>query len=379
MTHATPTILQVLPRLASGGVERGTVEMVEAITAAGWKALVASAGGAMVPHITHAGGEHITLPLHSKNPLIIRANAWRLAQLIKARQVSLIHARSRAPAWSAYFAAKHAHIPFVTTWHGVYGTEGFLKKHYNAVMLKSDCTIAVSKHVEDHILREYGADPKKIRLIHRGVDLKAFSPTAIRPGRIAELTKSWRLPEEHIPVILCPARITPIKGQHVLIDALAKIKDLKFLCILLGNDAEHEDYSESLKKQVIALGLEGRVRHVGATPYMTEAYQLSQLVVLPTIKPESFGRVSVEAQAMGRIVIATDHGGVRETLVPNETGYLVWPDNAQALADALRFALNRDEKMVAAMADYAVRFVHEHFSSDIMKAKTIAVYRELLK
>ena len=321
----------------------------------------------------------MTLPLESKNPFVIYANAWRLARIIRRRGVNIIHARSRAPAWSAYLAAKRTGIPFVTTWHGIYSNEGNLKKRYNEIMMKGARTIAVSKHVEEHILREYGADPTKIRLIHRGVDLNSFHPSAVRPGRIAELTKSWRLPEENIPIILCPARITPIKGQHVLIEALSKLKDLKFLCILLGNDAEHEDYSEQLQKQVVALGLEGRVRHVGATPYMTEAYQLSHIVVLPTIKPESFGRVSIEAQAMGRIVIATDHGGVRETLVPNETGYLVWPDNADALAEALRFALNRDEAMVKGMADYAMHFVREHFSAEIMKAKTIAVYREILE
>ena len=379
MTKSAPVILQVLPRLESGGVERGTVEITEAIKAAGWTPLVVSAGGPMVPHITHAGGEHIKMPVDSKNPFTIRANAWRLAKLIKARGVSLIHARSRAPAWSAYIAAKKTGIPFVTTWHGIYGTEGTFKKQYNAVMLKSAITIAVSKHVEEHIFATYNPDPSKIRLIHRGVDLKAFTQEAVRPGRIAELTKSWRLPEENIPLILCPARISRIKGQDVLIEALAEIKDLNFLCILAGADTGHEDFSEALKKKVEKLGLEGRVRLVGSTPYMTEAYMLSSIVVLPTIKPESFGRVSIEAQAMGRIVIVTDHGGVRETLVPNETGYLVWPNNVKALADALRFALGRDEKMVAAMSDYAIRHVREHFSSELMKEKTIAVYRELLK
>ncbi len=379
MTKTVPVILQVLPRLESGGVERGTIEIAEAIKEAGMRPLVASSGGPMVPHITHAGGEHITLPLQSKNPLVIHSNALHLVKIIKKYGVDLIHARSRAPAWSAYLAAKRTGIPFVTTWHGIYGTHGMFKKHYNMVMLKSALTIAVSKHVEDHILREYKADPAKIRLIHRGVDLKTFSPNSVRPGRIAELTKSWRLPEEHVPIILCPARITRIKGQHVLIAALAELKDLPFLCILLGNDAEHEAYSAKLRKQIITLGLEGRVRHVGSTPHMAEAYQLSNIVVLPTVRPESFGRVSIEAQAMGRVVIATDHGGVRETIVPNQTGYLVHPDNPKALADALRFTLNRDQNMVKTMAESAMHHAREHFSSDIMKAKTIAVYRELLK
>lgn len=379
MSKSVPVILQVLPRLESGGVERGTIEITAAIRAAGMKPLVVSAGGPLIPHITHAGGEHITLPVDRKNPFIIRHNARKLAQIIKTREVDIIHARSRAPAWSAYYSAKRTGIPFLTTWHGIYGTEGLFKKHYNSVMLKSDLTIAVSKFVEEHVLREYHADPAKLRLIHRGADLETFSPEAVRPGRIAELTKAWRLPEENVPIILCAARITRIKGQDVLIEALAAIKDLKFLCILAGTDTGHEDFSESLKKRVVELGLEGKVRIVNPTPYMTEAYMLSHIVVIPSAKPESFGRVSVEAQAMGKIVIATDHGGVRETLVPNETGYLVWPNDPKAMGDALRFALNRDEKMVRAMADFSMKYVREHFSADLMKEKTIAVYRELLK
>lgn len=379
MSKDMPVILQVLPRLESGGVERGTIEITEAIRDAGMKPIVVSAGGPLIPHITHAGGEHIVMPVDSKNPFVIRKNAWLLSRLIRSRGVDLIHARSRAPAWSAYFAAKKTGIPFVTTWHGIYGTDGLLKKNYNEVMLKGDLSIAVSKHVEEYILREYKeADTSKIRLIHRGVDLKAFSPNSVIPARIAQLTKSWRLPEENVPIILCPGRISRIKGQDVLIEALAEIKDLKFLCILAGSDTDHEDFSESLKKQAVTLGLEGRVRLVGATPYMTEAYMLSSVVVIPSTKPESFGRVAIEAQAMGRVVIASDHGGLRETVIPNETGYLVWPNNPKALGDALRFALSRDEKTTRAMSEFAMQHVREHFSSDIMKQKTIAVYRELL-
>ena len=372
------TILQVLPAMESGGVERGVIEITQAIKHAGMLPLVASSGGAMVPHITRAGGEHITLPLSSKNPWVMYRNAARLTALIRKRGIQLIHARSRAPAWSAYLAAKRTGIPFVTTWHGIYGTHGIGKLRYNAVMQQSDRVITVSKFVHEHVLRTYGTDAAKLRLIPRGVDIGAFSPEAVVPSRIAELTKQWRLPEDHVPVILCPARITRIKGQHVLIDALAQLKDMKFLCLLLGSDAGHEEYSEQLKAQVIALGLEGRVRHVGATNFMTEAYMLSDVVVLPTIKPESFGRVSIEAQAMGKVVIATDHGGVRETLVPNETGYLVMHNDPTMLAQFIRFALNRDTATVEAMADYAQRFVAQQFSLDEMKAKTIAVYRELL-
>lgn len=381
MTEKTPIILQVLPRLKSGGVERGTIEITEAIKQAGWKPIVASSGGPMIPHVTHAGGEHITLPLESKNPFTIRRNAWRLYRLIKERGINLVHARSRAPAWSAYLAAKWAHVPFITTFHGVYGMGSNFKKRYNSVMLKGLRVIAVSRFVMEHILREYTelADPTKIRLITRGVDLRAFDEDKVIPDRIAQLTKLWRISDVNAPIIFCPGRISRIKGPHILIEALALMKDVPFLCIIAGSHDGHEEYKDGLKAMVVKLGLEGKVRLSEPTNFMTEAYKLSDVVVVPSIKPEAFGRVAIEAQAMGKAVIATDHGGVRETIIANETGYLVPPKNPQALADALRFALARDEVTKRAMGDFAKQHVRKSFSSQLMKDKTLAVYRELLK
>lgn len=373
-----PTILQVLPRLESGGVERGTVEITAAIRDAGMKPLVASAGGALIPHITYAGGEHITLPLTSKNPYIIYQNARRLYRLIKARNINIIHARSRAPAWSAYYAAKWAGIPFMTTFHGIYGTESAFKKRYNSVMLKGARVIAVSQFVKEHILSTYEVDPTIIRTILRGVDFSVFDAQKLIPDRIQQLTKSWGLFDNFSPVIFCPGRISRIKGQHVLIEALAKIADLPFLCIIAGTDNGHEDYREELEQLIRARGLEGKVRIAGSTQFMAEAYTLSHLVVVPSIQAESFGRVAIEAQAMGKLVIATDHGGARETIVPNETGYLVPPENAEMMGEAIRFALSRDERTVNAMAEFAQTHVRTHFTSARMKADTIAVYRELL-
>lgn len=376
---AVPTILQVLPQLIAGGVERGTIEITEAIAKAGWKALVASEGGPLIPNITHAGGEHITLPLASKSPLTIRRNAWRLQSIIKQRHVSLVHARSRAPAWSSLLACKALGLPFVTTFHGVYGLEGFMKKRYNSVMVQSDRVIAVSHYVFDHITREYGVDPTRIRLIHRGVDLKVFNPEKVIPDRLIALTKSWRLPEDSAPpIIFCPGRITRIKGQNILIDALARLPHRNFLCIIAGNDEGHEDYREELEQQIRALNLEGYVRIADNTQYMNEAYTLSELVIIPSLQPESFGRTSVEAQAMGKLVIAGDHGGVRETILPNETGYLVPPGDPDSLAGAIDYALQRDEDTKRAMGEYAKHHVKKHFSADIMKRKTLDVYRELL-
>lgn len=373
-----PVILQVLPRLESGGVERGTIEITEAIAKAGMKPLVASSGGALLAHVRHAGGEHITLPLDSKNPWVMYRNAWKLYRLIKERQVRIIHARSRAPAWSAYFAAKWAGIAFMTTFHGIYGTHSALKKRYNQVMVSGARVIAVSNFVREHILATYAVDPAIIRTIVRGVDFSQFDEAKLIPDRLQQLTKSWLLYDNFAPVIFCPGRISRIKGQHVLIEALAKLEDVPFLCIIAGTDLGHEDYCEELKQRIRELKLESKVRIASSTQFMAEAYTLSHLVVVPSIQPESFGRVAIEAQAMGRLVIATDHGGARETIVPNETGYLVPPGDADMMAEAIRYALGRDEATTLAMADYARRHVRSHFSSAHMKADTIAMYRELL-
>lgn len=378
MTQHGHIILQVLPKLESGGVERGTIEITEAIRKAGMVPLVASAGGALLPHINHAGGEHITLPLHRKNPWIIYRNARKLAKLIRERGVSLIHARSRAPAWAAYLAARWTGIPYIATFHGVYGTQTTLKKKYNRVMTMGARVIAISQFVRDHLIDVYGIDPTRIRLIPRGVDLAAFGEAFLIPERLAKLTRQWRLPDEHVPVIFCPGRISRIKGQHVLIEALALLSDLDFLCIIAGKDEGHEEYRMELQDLIVRSGLEGKVRMAPATHFMNEAYQLSHLVVVPSIKPEAFGRIAVEAQAMGVAVVATDHGGARETIIPNETGYLVPPGDAPAMAAAIRFALSRDPATVKAMGIYARNHVNEHFSSQQMKDKTIAVYRELL-
>jgi glycosyltransferase involved in cell wall biosynthesis len=340
--------------------------------------LVASAGGALIPHITYAGGEHITMPLERKNPLIIRQNAWRLYRLIKARNISIIHARSRAPAWAAYYAAKWAGIPFMTTFHGIYGTESTMKKRYNSVMIKGARVIAVSHFVKEHILATYPVDPTIIRTIPRGVDFSVFDERKLIPDRIQQLTKSWGLFDNFSPVILCPGRISRIKGQHVLIEALSKLGDVPFLCIIAGSDIGHEDYRDELQDLIRARGLEGKVRLASSTNFMAEAYTLSSLVVVPSVQAESFGRVAIEAQAMGRLVIATDHGGARETIVNNETGYLVPPNDPEMMAEAIRYALSRDETITKAMGVFAQRHVRTHFSSALMKDDTIAVYRELL-
>lgn len=375
-----PVILQVLPELRAGGVERGTIEMAQAIQQAGWQAVVASAGGAMVHQLNQIGARHIELPLKTKNPFKLRANAAVLARVIKEHQVDVVHARSRAPAWSAYWAARKTGARFITTFHGTYAIQNGWKKKYNAIMTKGERVIAISEFIADHIREHYEVDEQKLRIIHRGVDIERFSQEQVTGVRVQELAKSWLMPDDatDVPVILLPARITRWKGQAVLLQALAKIHDLPFFCVLLGDDAGHPAFRRELEDSIVKLGLAGKARIAPNTSRMAEAYMISSVVVAPSTEPEAFGRVPIEAQAMGKPVIATDHGGFRETVIEGETGWLVPPGDADALADRLRKALALSPEAQDAWAERARQHACDYFSSDLMKHKTINVYSELL-
>jgi glycosyltransferase involved in cell wall biosynthesis len=373
-----PVVLQVVPSLVTGGVERGTVEMAQALSEAGWKAVVASAGGPMVREIIRAGGEHVTLPMASKNPLIIRANIARLEALILDRGVDIVHARSRAPAWSAHAAAERAGAHFMTTFHGTYNLGWFgLKASYNAVMTKGERVIAISDFIAEHARRIYGVDPGRIRVIHRGVDLARFDPTRVSQERIIALSQKWRLPDGY-RVITLPGRLTRWKGQAVLIEALALLGRRDIRCLFVGSDQGRTAYRNELMDLAQRRGLTDVVHIVDECNDMPAAYMLTDVAVSASTDPEAFGRVVVEAQAMGRPVIASDHGAPRETILPGRTGWLTTPGDARSLADALERFLALDEQERAEMAVLAQSFVRENFSRQKMCDATLAVYREVL-
>ncbi len=372
-----PVILQVLPELRAGGVERGTIEMAAAIANAGWKSIVASAGGDMAKQLAYVGAEHVELPLQTKNPMKMKANARALQKLIRDKQIDLVHARSRAPAWSAYWATQNTHTRFVTTFHGTYGLGSKWKQKYNAVMTNGQCVIAISQFIAEHICANYDMDSSRLRIIHRGVDVEKFDPAKVNAHALTKLTKEWRLPED-VPVILMPGRITRWKGQHVLLEALAKLPHRNFHCILLGDDQRHPAYREELEAMVEKLGLQGHARMAPNTTHMPEAYTLANVVVAPSTDPEAFGRISVEAQAMGKPFLATDHGGFRETVLDGETGFLLPPGDTDALAEALKKALDMPEAEREAWAMRARQHVCDYFSTALMQHKTINVYSELL-
>lgn len=376
------TILQVLPAMANGGVERGTIEIARAIVQAGGRALVASAGGPNVARLTRVGAEHIDLPLDSKKPWTILANRHRLRALIGREKVSLVHARSRAPAWSAGPAARASGVPFVTTYHGSYNEGSWFKKRYNRIMVSADRVIAISTFIAGLIRQRYGTPDDSVRIIHRGADLDIFRPSAVGAGRLIELQRAWGI-QEDTRVILLPARLTRWKGQGVLIAAFAELagrRDVSDLVVVLaGDDEGRADYLRELERLCRQLGLSSRqVVFAGQCNDMPAAMMLADIVVSASIEPEAFGRTMAEAAAMGKPIIASAIGAAPEIVIPGQTGWLVPPGVVSALADALEKALSLTATERAELASLAQQRVKKLFSVDAMCEKTLSVYRELL-
>jgi glycosyltransferase involved in cell wall biosynthesis len=344
-SSGSPAVLQVLPSLVTGGVERGTIEITQAIAEAGGTALVASAGGKLVASIERAGGRHFILPLAAKNPLAIWRNAARLERLIRAEQVTIVHARSRAPAWSAWLACQRTGTHFVTTYHGTYGEDLPFKRRYNAVMARGEIIITASRFIADLVVARHAVDPSRIRVIPRGVDRAIFDPDTISPDRLARMAAAWRLPVG-APTVVLPGRLTPWKGQAVLLEAVALLARRDVVCLLVGSDQGRRRYTAGLTSQAQALGIGERVRLVGQCDDMPAALMLSDVVVHASTEPEAFGRVVIEAQAMRRPVIAADLGGPVETVEHGVTGLRVPPGDPVALAVAIgqMLALPADQR-----------------------------------
>ncbi len=377
-TPGRPVILQVLPALVTGGVERGTVDMAAAIAEAGWTSLVASSGGPMVREIDRAKAIHIELPLDTKNPLKMRDNIERLMTLIAVHKVDIVHARSRAPAWSAMTAARRSGVHFVTTFHGTYNLGWLgLKRAYNRVMASGERVIAISDFIRRHIEETYHIDPSRIRVVPRGVDLVRFDPTRVSAERMIQLAQKWRLVDGQ-RVIMLPGRLTRWKGQEVLIEALAMVGRRDLRCILVGSDQGRAGYVKELHALAARHGLEQVVHVAGECNDMPAAYMLSDLVVSASTDPEAFGRVIAEGQAMGRPVIATDHGAGRETVIEGRTGLLVPPGDPMALAAAMDRVLVMSPEAREEMAQAAMAHVRANFTRELMCSRTLAVYAELL-
>jgi glycosyltransferase involved in cell wall biosynthesis len=371
-----PAVLQIVPRLVSGGAERGTVELAGALVAAGWASYVASAGGPLERDVVRSGATHLTLPLASKNPLQIRRNATLLARHIGRLGIDIVHARSRAPAWSAWSATSVTGRHFVTTFHNAYGDGVSLKRWYNSVMARGERVIAISQFVADHAAQIYGIGPERLRTIPRGVDLDIFEPSRVGAQRIISLARQWRLPDG-VPVVMLPGRLTRWKGGLDFIAAIADLGRRDICCLLVGPEQRH-GFRRELQASVERNGLTGLFRIVEECRDMPAAYMLADVVVSASSDPEGFGRVIIEAQAMGRPVVATAHGGSCETIEPGVTGWLVPPRDPAALAEAIGEALALGEAERARFARRTIAHVAGRYTRQAMCARTIEVYEELL-
>jgi glycosyltransferase involved in cell wall biosynthesis len=372
-----PRVLQIVPRLVGGGVERGTIEISAALVAAGWQSFVASAGGKMEHELTRHGATHVTLPLASKNPFVMRRNVKHLAALIERLDIDIVHARSRAPAWSAWAAARRTGRHFVTTFHNAYGAGTALRRRYNSVMGRGERVIAISHFVAAHVIATYHLPIERLRVIQRGVDLARFDPARVSAERRIRLAEAWRLPDDR-PLIMLPGRLTRWKGQLDLVAAVAKLGRTDLRCLLVGSDEGRPGFRRELERAIIRNGLANVFQIVEDCDDMPAALMFADVVVSASNRPEGFGRVIVEAQAMGRPVIATDHGGARETVRQGETGWLVPPGDAAALAAALAEALALTPAAREALAARVMTASRQEFSIERMCAATIAVYEEIL-
>jgi len=385
------TILQVIPDLAAGGAERTVIEIAEALSAANARALVVSRGGRLEPALATAGGQLVKMNVATKNPIGMRGNATRLTALIRTRHVDLIHARSRAPAWSSLWAARRTGIPYVTTYHGAYSASAIPKRYYNSVMARGDRVIANSNWIADHVRSDHGVPDDRLVTIARGVDTAQFDPAGISDDTIAAQRAVWGLsPDDNRRVVLLPARLTPWKGQAAAIEAFSRLDDpvrRSALLVLMGDAQGRDGYVDDLRAAVDAGRLGGDVVFAEHSTDMPPAFAAADIVLTPSVRPEAFGRTAAEASAMAKPVIAFAHGGALETIVDGVTGRLVpfdpfeirRKDPHEGLASALAELLLAPADRLSALGAAGRAHIVGQFTKRGLQTATLRVYADLLK
>lgn len=378
------TVLQIIPDLNEGGAERTTIEVAEAIVEAGGKAIVASQGGRLEPELSDVGGQLITLPLGTKNLFKLKINAKRIAGLIRANEIDIVHARSRAPAWSARWATQSTSTRFVTTYHGAYSSNNFVKTKYNAVMASGDQVIANSEWIADHISRVHKIESNRLTVIPRGVDFDVFDPETVSSERVQSVRTAWGIDtvKQNETVVLLPGRLTPWKGHQYVLDALKMLSEEiqnKLILIFAGDSERKPRFTRTVRDKIRTLGFEDQVRFSGFTADMPAAYLASDIVLTPSVRPEAFGRTAAEAGAMGKPVIACNHGGAKEIVVHKVTGLLVTPHDSLGLAEAMGSLINASQEERSAMGSAAMERIRQNFSKRTLQYSTLKVYASLLK
>ncbi|WP_036839714.1 glycosyltransferase family 4 protein [Pleomorphomonas oryzae] len=374
--HVSPRILQLLPALGDGGVERSTVEMVGYLHEQGIINFVASGGGDLVAAVEAGGARHVTIPVGRKSPIAMIRNAFAVARVIDREAIDILHARSRAPAWAGWLAIRLAHRPcrFLTTFHGVYGHGNALKRLYNRVMLAGPLVVANSEFIRDHIETVYGFPKDRIIVAARGIEPELFDPAHISGEQRAAVRREFGIGADE-PMLIMVGRVTSWKGHAVLVDALARLADRPWRLVLVGSGSD--GVIADLKTRIDGHGLSERVVLAGSRRDVPVLLAAADLAFSASTRPEAFGRAAIEAEAMETPVIATDHGGSRETVLPGRTGWLVTPGDAEAMAAAIREALSSPDRLKE-IGKAGRAFVLENYTTARMLEQEFSAYRRLM-
>ena len=377
-------VLQVIPRLGYGGAETGCYDLAHYLHEQDCKSYIVTSGGELIKYIDKKKVKLIKLPDQSKNPLIILINSIALTLLILFLNISIVHARSRAPAWSCYIATKITRRKFVTTFHGTYNFKNSIKKFYNSIMVKSDVLIAGSNFIFSHISENYQKflnSKKKFLVIFRGINTEYFDSDTIKKKDIDKLKATWKI-EDNKKIILLPGRLTAWKGQEMFIEAINLFKksnpELDFVAVILGDDQGRTVFRKKLERLVEQFNLTQNIKFVDNCKVMPVAYYISDVIVSSSIEPEAFGRVSVEAQAMKKPIIASNIGGSKETVIDNKTGLLFESGNPKSLCDKLNEIIKLDSLTLDLMGREGRKNVINRFNIEKMCLNTYSEYKKLV-
>jgi glycosyltransferase involved in cell wall biosynthesis len=377
-------VLQVIPKLGYGGAETGCYDLAHYLAENNCTSYIVTGGGELLKYIDKKKVKLIKLPVHSKNPILMLYNFLAIIFIILFCNISIVHARSRAPAWSCLLATKITRRKFVTTFHGTYNFKNSIKKFYNSVMVRSDLVIAGSNFIFSHIKYNYSkylGKKQKFLVIFRGINVDYFDPSTTLEVAENKLLSSWDVANNK-KLILMPGRLTTWKGQELFIEALNKVnKDLgfeSFVAVILGSAQGRDIYSKKIKRLAEQYRLTSQLKFVEHCKNMPLAYKVSDLVVSASIEPEAFGRVAVEAQSMERPIIASDIGGSNETIVNDKTGFLFKSGNSDSLSKKIVEALNLDESTLKLMGSEGRKNIIKKFNVEKMCFSTYLEYKKLL-
>ena len=383
-SYKNKRILQIIPSMEIGGAERTVLEITAFLKNTNYTSLVLTSGGKLIKDLEKLNIEVVRYPIDKKNPLLIIKNIIELKKLFIEKNIDLIHVRSRAPAWSAIFAARSLKIPIVTTWHGHVSNSSWFKKKYNSIMHKGNALIANSNYTAENINKIYKIDKDKIDIIPRGVNTEKFKASNFSDEEKIKIKKEWKVFDQNKIILLLPARLTRWKGHEVVIKAIGLLKNEEFfkniVCLFAGNQKGSERYIQNLKEIIASLSLDDKIKLIGQVENMPLAYQVSNIILSPSIQPEPFGRIPIEAQASGKIIISSNAGAVKETIRSGQdsTGFKVKPNNSEELAHQIKLVIKMKDEDLQEIKKRAILNVKNNFSLETMCKKTLEVYNRLL-